>query len=83
MLRVKGDFQMKLLSILTALLAASAVYGQPGRVGAFDAPSIVVAYYRSPMWAEALRSQKARLDEAKRVNDTRKVQELETWGSAQ
>ena len=74
---------MKLLSILIALLAASAAYGEPARVGVVDAPSIVVAYYRSPMWAEMLRSQTARLDEAKRVNDTRKVQELEAWGSAQ
>lgn len=82
-LRGNGDCQMKLWSALILLFAALPVFGQSQRIGVFDSPSIVVAYYGSPMWAEVLRSQKARLDEAKRANDTKKIQELEEWGSSQ
>ena len=42
--------------------------------------SVAVAYYRSPLWAEALKSQRAAMQTAKRNNDTQKVKELEAWG---
>jgi hypothetical protein len=53
---------------------------QTARVGTFDKQSIVLAYYRSPLWAETLKSHKAAYDEAQRANDTQKVKELQDWG---
>ena len=77
---------MKLISSLAgvALLAIFAIQpaaAQPVKVGTFHKPSIVVAYYRSQMWAESLKPKLAELQEAKKVNDTKKVQELESWGN--
>lgn len=77
---------MKLISSLTgvALLAITAVQpaaAQTVKVGTFHKPSIVVAYYRSQMWAESLKPKLAELQEAKKANDTKKVQELESWGN--
>jgi hypothetical protein len=68
---------MKLIwvALIACLLSAQTV-----RVGTFDKPSVVVAYYRSPIWAETLRSQRAELQAARQANDSRKVQKLEEWG---
>jgi len=67
---------------LIATILASAIAGQPARVGTFDRQSIVVAYYRSPLWAETMNSKLAERDAAKQAGDTAKVQELNAWGQA-
>lgn len=67
---------------LTVTACVSAIAAQPIRVGAFDRASIVVAYYRSPMWAEVLNAKIAERDAAKKANDTARVAELEAWGQA-
>ena len=74
---------MKQLSILAAALAvaASLAGAQTIRAGVFDKQSVVVAYYRSPQWAEILKAETAELDAAKKANDTAKVRDLETWGT--
>jgi hypothetical protein len=74
-----------MLSILTVIGAA--VFGAPlsaqtMRIGTFDRASIVVAYYRSPMWADVLKVKLDQLQLAKAANDTKKVEELEHWGKA-
>jgi len=56
-----------------AILAAVGVAlmpAQPLRVGTFHKSSVVVAFYRSPQWAETLRAKGAELEAAKKANDT-------------
>ena len=67
---------------LIAALAVAQAPAQTVRVGTFHKASIVVAFYRSPLWAENLKAKTAEMAAAKAANDTRKVQELEKWGSA-
>ena len=55
--------------------------GQTDRVGSFDRQSIVIAFYRSPVWAATVRRQIAARDSAKRAGDTARVRELEAWGA--
>jgi hypothetical protein len=52
-------------------------------VGTFHKASIVVAFYRSPLWAETLKVKMAEMATAKTAKDTKKVQELNAWGKAQ
>jgi hypothetical protein len=74
---------MKLFSILADLaVAAGLASAQTMRVGTFHKPSVVVAFYRSPLWADALKAKLAELDAARKANDAGKVQDLETWGAA-
>jgi hypothetical protein len=75
---------MKPLSILAAAIAITAglASAQTIRAGVFDKQSVVVAFYRSPQWAEVTKAKVAELDAAKRANDTAKVQALEAWGTA-
>lgn len=68
--------------VLIATIFVSAISAQTARVGTFDRPSIVIAYYRSPMWAEVLNTKIAERDAAKKANDAAKVAELEAWGQA-
>lgn len=63
------------LGLMACLLSA-----QTARVGTFDKQSVVLAYYRSPLWAETLKSKVAEMQEAKRANDTQKVKALQDWG---
>lgn len=63
------------LGLMACLLSA-----QTARIGTFDKQSIVLAYYRSPLWADTMKSKMAEMQEAKRANDTQKVQELQDWG---
>ena len=74
---------MKLTNLAaTGLIAALAVAQAPAqtvRVGTFHKASIVVAFYRSPLWAETLKAEMAEMA----ANDTKKVQELDAWGNAQ
>ena len=77
---------MKLTNLAAAgLIAALAVSEAPARtvrVGTFHKASIVVAFYRSPLWAESLKAKMAEMAAAKAANDTKKVQELDAWGNA-
>jgi hypothetical protein len=75
---------MKQLSILAAAIAVTAglASAQTIRAGVFDKQSVVVAFYRSPQWAEVTKPKVAELDAARRANDTAKVQDLEAWGAA-
>ena len=68
---------MKLIwvALIACLLSAQTV-----RVGTFDKPSVVVAYYRSPNLGRDAESQRAELQAARQANDSRKVQKLEEWG---
>jgi hypothetical protein len=50
------------------------------RIGTFDKRTIVVAFYRSPIWAEVLKEKLAARDAARKAGDTNKVRELESWG---
>ena len=61
-------------------LGAAQTPAQPVRVGTFHTSSVVVAFYRSPVWAERLKEKKAESEAAKKANDTKKVQELNDWG---
>jgi hypothetical protein len=57
---------------------------QTARIGTFDRQAIVLAYYRSPLWAATLREKRGEVAEAKRANDTAKIEELNAWaGKAQ
>ena len=77
---------MKLTNLAaTGLIAALAVAQAPAqtvRMGTFHKASIVVAFYRSPLWAESLKAKMAEMAAAKAANDTKKVQELDAWGNA-
>jgi hypothetical protein len=68
---------------LIAALAVAQASAQTVRVGTFHQASIVVAFYRSPLWAETLKAKTAEMAAAKAANDTKKVQELNAWGKAQ
>jgi hypothetical protein len=91
MLRVRAEpaeriTQMKLISSLAgmafmAILATPLAVAQNVKVGTFHKASIVVAFYRSQMWADTLKPKLAELQEAKNANDTKRVQELESWGN--
>jgi hypothetical protein len=55
---------------------------QTVRIGTFHKASIVVAYYRSPQWAEILNGKIAEQKQAKAAGDTKRADELEKWGQA-
>src|ERR1039458_10652571 len=80
----KGAVPMKLFSVLAATVVVTAGLGsaQTIRVGTFHKPSVVVAFYRSPLWADALKAKQTELAAARKANDAPKVQELEGWGNA-
>ena len=67
---------------LIAALAVAHAPAQTVRVGTFHKASIVVAFYRSQLWAESLKAKMAEMAAAKTANDTKKVQELDAWGNA-
>ncbi len=56
---------------------------EPVQVGTFNKQSVVVAFYRSPQWAETLKAKRAELEAAKKANDTKKAEDLKAWGGAQ
>jgi hypothetical protein len=56
---------------------------QPATVGTFDRTAIVIAFYRSPLWAEIMKAKMQEQQRAKEANDIAKVQELNAWGGAQ
>ena len=72
---------MKIMLRLTAVaLVATGAIAQTVRVGTFHKPSIVVAFYRSPMWSETMKAKIAEMEQARKVNDTKRAGELDTWG---
>jgi hypothetical protein len=77
---------MKLLNLaaigLMAALAIAQAPAQAVRVGTFQKASVVVAFYRSPLWAANLKVKMAEMAAAKTANDTKKVQELDAWVNA-
>jgi hypothetical protein len=60
-----------------------AARAQTERVGTFDRQSIVIAFYRSPMYATMIKERIAAHDSAKKSGDSARVRELERWGSGQ
>jgi hypothetical protein len=48
--------------------------------GTFDRSSIVLAYYRSPVWAAILADRRFELNRVKAANDTTRAKELEKYG---
>lgn len=48
--------------------------------GTFDKSSIVLAYYRSPIWAAILADRRFELDRVKAANDSTRAKELEKYG---
>jgi hypothetical protein len=71
-------------SAQTAAPAASAkaatLVGVPV-VGTFDRSSIVLAYYRSPLWEAILADRRFELKSVKAANDTARAKELEKYGA--
>lgn len=76
---------MKLLWVAAAIgaLGTAPMAAQTIKVGTFHKPSLVVAFYRSPMWASVTQAKIAELQEAKKANDTKRAEELDTWGKTQ
>jgi hypothetical protein len=50
-------------------------------VGVFDRSSIVLAYYRSPLWEAILADRRFELKTVKAANDTGRARELEKYGA--
>jgi len=58
----------------------AAVVGVPV-VGTFDRSSIVLAYYRSPLWEAILADRRFELNTVKAANDSARAKELEKYGA--
>ncbi len=50
------------------------------RLGVFDHPSIVLAYYRSELWLSQVRAKREAMEAARRASDRRAASELDKWG---
>ena len=50
-------------------------------VGTFDKSSIVIAFYRSPLWAAILADRRFELNAVEAANDTASAKELEKYGA--
>jgi hypothetical protein len=50
------------------------------QVGTYDRTSIVLAYYRSPLWAAILADRRFELETVKTAHDEPRAKELEKWG---
>ncbi|MGO9937579.1 MAG: hypothetical protein ACLPH3_07890 [Terracidiphilus sp.] len=73
-----------LVTAVLLTLISTRIPAQENRVGTFNRQAIVLAYYRSPLWAATLKQKRSELGEAKRADDTNKVEELDAWfGKAQ
>ena len=72
-----------ILAAVAMTFAGAPVAAQTVKIGTFHQTAVVVAYYRSPQWAYILGGKRAQLETAKWSGDTKKVQELETWGQTQ
>ena len=69
---------------LLALGSAAGVAAQEqtasNKVGTFDKTAIVLAYYRSELWAATLSAKRAEHNQAVKAGDTARAKELEQWG---
>ena len=70
------------LAGMVAVLGTAQLTAQTIRVGTFHQQSIVVAFYRSPIWAETLQQKRAEMAAAKQAGDAEKVRVLEKFGSS-
>ena len=68
------------MGLVAAVVAAQCGVAQTVKVGTFDRPSIVVAFYRSPMWSTVLNEKKTEMQQAKAARDQKKIDELNKWG---
>jgi hypothetical protein len=75
---------MKPISILAAgiFFTTCLADAQAIRVGTFHKPSVAVAFYGSPLWADAIKAKHSEMEAAKKANDAAKVRDLEAWGGA-
>ena len=78
---MKRILRMGLVAVL--VVAVQGGLAQTAKVGTFDRPSIVVAFYRSPMWAAKLNAALAERDKARAAGDQKRVDELSKWGQDQ
>ncbi len=69
-----------LIPALLLTLVSARTLAEENRVGTFNRRVLVVAYYRSPQWADTLKQKRAALENAKRANDVAKIKELNAWG---
>ena len=51
------------------------------RLATFDEIAIALAYYRSPVWAEVLRTKQTEREAAERANDAAEIDALDAWGA--
>ena len=61
-------------------LTAVPLISQTAKVGTFDKKSIVLAYYRSPLWAAKVQAKQEESKAAQAAGDAAKVKELQQWG---
>lgn len=59
------------------------VLAAPLRIGTLEDRAVALAFYRSPLWTQAMAARKAELEEAQRAGDTKRVQALQAWGAGQ
>jgi hypothetical protein len=73
----------RLAGVLLFLAVPSLTFRSPAqesRIGTFDRPAIVIAFYGSPQWMATLKQKRAEMEEAKRSNDAARIKELNEWG---
>ncbi|MGO9339518.1 MAG: hypothetical protein ACLPY1_18620 [Terracidiphilus sp.] len=69
------------LPIVAGAQAPVALATPPGVTGTFDRTSIVLAYYRSPLWNAILADRRFELETVKAAKDEARAKELEKYGS--
>ena len=75
--------QVLRLSLILVLASTQCGLAQTVKVGTFDRTSIVLAFYRSPLWSAKLKDALAERDRAQAAGDGKKVAELSKWGQSQ
>jgi hypothetical protein len=73
------------LSFPSSAQSPAPVPGAPAKcaavVGVFDRSSIVLAYYRSPLWEAILADRRFELNTVEAANDSARAKELEKYGA--
>ena len=77
-----NSFSKLVGSALVTIFCSTSMAAQTTRVGTFDKTAVTVAFYRSPLWADTLKQKQLEMEQAKKTNDTKKVEELEHWGGS-
>ncbi|MGA2438233.1 MAG: hypothetical protein ABSF57_06940 [Acidobacteriaceae bacterium] len=78
---MKRIIRMGLIAVL--VVTAQCGMAQTVKVGTFDKTSIVVAFYRSPMWSAKINAALAEREKARAAGDQKRVDELSKWGQDQ